>query len=69
VKKQLASDIILNELLLCGGEWKTRKQIQDELIAEGFEPRYVDFYLFCLSNHQPICRLVQNALPLESSEA
>lgn len=52
-KKQLASDIVLNELLWCAGEQKTRKEIFDEMIAEGFEREYVDFYLFCLANHQP----------------
>lgn len=53
MKKKLASDIILDELLWYGGEQKSRKQIYDELLAEGFEKKYVDFYLFCLSNHQP----------------
>ena len=52
-KKQLASDIVMNELLWYGGEQKTRKAIYDELLAEGFEKRYVDFYLFSLSQHQP----------------
>jgi hypothetical protein len=51
-KKQLATDIVMNELLWCGGEQKSRRQIQDELLAEGFEQRYVDWYLFCLSQQQ-----------------
>ena len=46
-------DAVLNETLLCGGEWKTRREIYEELIAEGFERRYVDFYVFSLANHQP----------------
>ena len=53
MNKQLASDVVLNELLWCGGELKTRKQLFDELIAEGHDRRYVDYYLFCLANHQP----------------
>lgn len=53
MKKRLATDIVLDELLWCGGELKSRKQIQDELLAEGCEKRYVDWYLFCLANHQP----------------
>jgi hypothetical protein len=53
MKKQLASDIVMNELLWCGGEQKTRAQIQSELLDEGFERKYVDWYLFCLANHQP----------------
>ncbi len=53
MKRKLASDIVMSELLWCGGEQKSRKDIFDELIAEGFERRYVDWYLFCLSNHQP----------------
>jgi hypothetical protein len=52
-KKKLAVEIVWSELLLYGGEWKTRKQIYEELLAEGYERRYVDWYLFCLSNHQP----------------
>ena len=52
-KKQLATDIIWQEQLWYGGEQKTRKQIYDELLAEGFDQQYVDYYLFCLSNHQP----------------
>lgn len=52
-KKQLASDIVMNKLLWCGGELKSMKQIYDELIAEGFERKYVDFYLFCLTQYQP----------------
>jgi hypothetical protein len=52
-RKPLAVEIVWSQLLLCGGEWKTRKQIYEELLAEGFERRYVDWYLFCLSNHQP----------------
>lgn len=52
-KKQLASDIIMNERLLCGGEQKPSHQIQAELIAEGNDARLVDWYLFCLANHQP----------------
>ncbi len=51
-KKPLAVEIVWSELLLCGGEWKTRKAIYEELIAEGHERKYVDWYLFCLSNHQ-----------------
>lgn len=30
-----------------------RKEIYEELIAEGHERKYVDWYLFCLSQHQP----------------
>lgn len=41
-KKKLAVEIVWSELLLYGGEWKSRKQIYDELIAEGFEQKYVD---------------------------
>jgi hypothetical protein len=52
-KKPLAADIVMNELLWYGGEQKTRKAIFDELIAEGFERKYVDYYVFCLANHQP----------------
>lgn len=52
-KRRLAVEIIWSELLLCGGEWKSRKQIYDELIAEGYAKKYVDWYLFCLANHQP----------------
>jgi hypothetical protein len=52
-RKQRASEIVLGELLYCGGEWKSRKEIYEDLIAEGFEPKYVDSYLFYLSNHQP----------------
>lgn len=53
-KKPLASTIVLNELLLlCGGEWIARKQIYDELCAEGNDPRLVDWFLFCLSQNQP----------------
>lgn len=52
MKKRLATDIILDERLWCGGELKSRKQIQDEMIAEGYEKRLVDWYLFCLGNHQ-----------------
>lgn len=52
-KKKLAVEIVWSELLLCGGEWRTRKAIYEELIAEGFERQYVDWYVFCLSNHQP----------------
>lgn len=56
-KKQLASEIVLSELLWYGGEQKSRKQIQDELLAEGFEKSHVDYYLFCLAQHQPkVCR-------------
>jgi hypothetical protein len=53
VKRKLATDIVAQELLWYGGEQKPRQQIYDELIAEGYERRYVDFYLFSLSNHQP----------------
>ena len=53
MRKQTAADSVMNEVLWCGGEQKTRKGLFDELIAEGFERRYVDFYLFCLTNHQP----------------
>jgi hypothetical protein len=52
-RKQTAADIVMNELLWCGGEQMTRKQIQDELLEAGYERWLVDFYLFCLSNHQP----------------
>jgi len=52
-KKQLATDIMMSELLWCGGEQKSRKQIQDELLAEGYGRQYVDWYLFCLSQQQP----------------
>lgn len=52
-RKPLASDIVLAEPLLCGGQWKPRKQIHDELIAEGHPPRLVDWFLFCLSQNQP----------------
>jgi hypothetical protein len=58
-KKQLASDVVLNELLWYGGEQKTRRAIYDELIAEGYERRYVDFYLFCLSQYQPTSKQVE----------
>lgn len=62
MKKQLATDIILHEQLLwCGGELKSRKQIQDELQAEGYEKKHIDWYLFCLSNHQPKEDRGQNA--------
>lgn len=47
-KKPLASTIVLNEKLLCGGEWISRKQLYDELCAEGNPPRLVDWFLFCL---------------------
>lgn len=53
MKKRLAVEIVWSELLLCGGEWKSRKEIYEELLAEGFERKYVDWYLFCLSQHQP----------------
>jgi hypothetical protein len=52
-RKPLAIEIVWSQLLLCGGEWKTRKAIYEELLAEGFERRYVDFYLFHLSQNQP----------------
>jgi hypothetical protein len=51
--KKLASTIVLEQLLWCGGEQKSLKQIYDELIAEGYERKYVDFYLFCLTQYQP----------------
>jgi hypothetical protein len=51
-KKILATDIVLNQRLWCGGEQKTLKEIHGELLAEGYEKRYVDWYLFCLSQHQ-----------------
>jgi len=51
-RKQTAADVVMNELLWFGGEQKSRKQIQDELLEAGHERRYVDFYLFCLSQHQ-----------------
>lgn len=52
-KKKLAVEIVWSELLFCGGEWRSRKQIYEELLAEGLEKKYVDWYLFCLSEHQP----------------
>ena len=52
-KKKLAIEIVWSQLLLCGGEWKTRKAIYEELLAEGFERGYVDWYVFCLSQNQP----------------
>jgi hypothetical protein len=53
LKKPLAVETVWSELLLYGGEWKSRKAIYDELIASGYATRYVDYYLFCLSQHQP----------------
>lgn len=52
-RKPLASTIVLSELLLCGGEWISRKQLYDELCAEGNDVRLVDWYLFCLGQNQP----------------
>jgi len=48
-KRKLAIDIVLDEPLLCGGEWKTRGQLYRELIAEGFDPYYINYYLCCFS--------------------
>ena len=44
---------ILGEQLWYGGELKSRRQIYDALVGEGFEQRYINFYLFCLARHQP----------------
>jgi len=52
-KKKAAIEIVWSELLLYGGEWKSRKAIYEELLAEGYERKEVDYYLFCLSEHQP----------------
>jgi len=52
-KRKLAVEIVWSQLLLCGGEWKTRKAIYEELLSEGFERKYVDWYVFCLAENQP----------------
>lgn len=52
-KKPLAVEIVWSQLLLCGGEWKTRKAIYEELLSEGFERKYVEWYVFCLAENQP----------------
>lgn len=52
-RKPTAADIVMNEKLLCGGEWISRKQLIEELLAEGHDPRLVDWYLFLLGQHQP----------------
>lgn len=53
MKKLLAVEIVWSQLLLYGGELKTRKAIYEELLTEGHERRYVDWYLFCLAENQP----------------
>jgi hypothetical protein len=58
-RKPLAVEIVWSQLLLCGGEWKTRKAIYEELLAEGYGQKYVDWYVFCLSNHQPKGKTMQ----------
>jgi len=60
VKRKLASDIVLSELLWYGGMQKTRRQIYDELLGEGFEKQYIDYYIFCLANHQPMKVEIKN---------
>jgi hypothetical protein len=51
-KKRLAVEIVSEECLLYGGEWKSRKAIYEELRASGYERKDVDWYLFCLGQHQ-----------------
>ena len=65
-KKELAIEAIWSERLLYGGQWKSRKEIYEELIREGYAIHYVDYYLFCLSEHQPKQRHIQQALWEES---
>lgn len=55
-KKPNAADIVMNKSIFCGGEWITIAQLERDMLAEGFERRDVDFFLFCLSqrdDHQP----------------
>lgn len=47
-KKPNAADIVMNKSILCGGEWITIAQIERDMLAEGFDRRDVDFFLFCL---------------------
>jgi hypothetical protein len=47
--KEPGSDIVqrvMNEQVECGGEIYTRKQLFDELIAEGHPHKYVDAFVF-----------------------
>jgi hypothetical protein len=37
---------LMNEYVLCGGLLYTRKQLFDELLAEGHPERYVDAFVF-----------------------
>ena len=37
---------LMSEMVLCGGLLYTRKQLFDELLAEGFPHRYVDAFVF-----------------------
>ncbi len=47
--RKTGSDIVqrlMNETVLCGGELYTRKQLFDELTAEGHPHQYVDAFVF-----------------------
>lgn len=52
-KKQTAADILMNELLLCGGEWIPRHKLFADLLAEGMPRKYAEWYMFCLGERQP----------------
>lgn len=51
-RKPTAAQIIMDGPILCGGEMKSRRQIYDELLAEGHDRGLVDWYLFCLSERE-----------------
>lgn len=44
---------VMNERLLCGGEWKSRATWIRTFQEEGWKDGAIDHFLFFLSQHQP----------------